>query len=125
MRSECHPLLRGGRGGSKYKHGFSAAEMESLASICEAVLPPLPMNALKSRKQDQAGDDDNEVLQSFCDISGSRYPIPHEVHIYLIQYAFVVVIFCQNFMKRCFFCCFVFDNTRSFGVCLKSLGYHM
>ncbi|WVZ02496.1 hypothetical protein V8G54_023302 [Vigna mungo] len=79
MRSECHPLLRGGRGGSKYKHGFSAAEMESLASICEAVLPPLPMNALKSRKQDQAGDDDNEVLQSFCDISGSRYPIPHEV----------------------------------------------
>jgi len=99
MRRECHPLLRGGRGGSKYNHGFSAAEMESLASICDVVLPPLPVNALKSRKQDQAGDDD-KFLQSFCDISGSRYPIPHEVHIYWIKYAFAVVIFCQNFMKR-------------------------
>ncbi|CAJ1978758.1 unnamed protein product [Sphenostylis stenocarpa] len=79
MRRECHPLLRGGRGGSKYRHGFSAAEMESLASLCEVVLPPFPMDALKSKKEDQAGDDDGKNLQSFCDISGSRYPIPHEV----------------------------------------------
>ncbi|KAL9277100.1 hypothetical protein ACSQ67_025351 [Phaseolus vulgaris] len=79
MRREFHPLLRGGRGHSKYKHGFSAAEMESLASMCEVVLPPLPMDAFKSRKEDQAGDDDTKLLQSFCDISGSRYPIPHEV----------------------------------------------
>lgn len=79
-RKECHPLLRGGRGDSKYKHGFSAAEMESLASICEVVLPPLPMDALKIRKEDHDDDDSsNKSLQSFLDISASRYPIPHEV----------------------------------------------
>ncbi|RZB75666.1 long-chain-alcohol oxidase FAO1-like [Glycine soja] len=79
-RKECHPLLRGGRGDSKYKHGFSAAEMESLASICEVVLPPLPMDALKIRKEDQIDDyDSSKSLKSFWDISASRYPIPHEV----------------------------------------------
>ncbi|KHN28101.1 long-chain-alcohol oxidase FAO1-like [Glycine soja] len=80
MRKECHPLLRGGRGDNKYKHGFSAAEMESLTSICEVVLPPLPMDALKIRKEDHDDDDSsNKSLQSFLDISASRYPIPHEV----------------------------------------------
>ncbi|KAL5131091.1 Long-chain-alcohol oxidase FAO1 [Glycine soja] len=79
-RKECHPLLRGGRGDSKYKHGFSAAEMESLASICEVVLPPLPIDALKIRKEDQIDDyDSSKSLKSFWDISASRYPIPHEV----------------------------------------------
>ncbi|KAH1127853.1 hypothetical protein AAZX31_06G254700 [Glycine max] len=80
MRKECHPLLRGGRGDNKYKHGFSTAEMESLTSICEVVLPPLPMDALKIRKEDHDDDDSsNKSLQSFLDISASRYPIPHEV----------------------------------------------
>jgi len=98
MRREYHPLLRGGRGGSKYKHGFSAAEMKSLASICEVVLPPLPMDALKSRKEDQVGDDDNKLLQSFCDISGSRYPIPHEVSIYIILDN--ICFCCHNFLSN-------------------------
>ncbi|TKY66734.1 Long-chain-alcohol oxidase FAO1 [Spatholobus suberectus] len=79
MRKECHPLLRGGKEDSKYKHGFSAAEMESLASICEVVLPPLPMDALKIRKEDQADNDSSKSVQSFWKISASRYPIPHEV----------------------------------------------
>ncbi|TKY66735.1 Long-chain-alcohol oxidase FAO1 [Spatholobus suberectus] len=79
MRKECHPLLRGGKGDSKYKHGFSAAEMESLASICEVVLPPLPMDALNIRKEDQADNDSSKSVQSFWKISASRYPIPHEV----------------------------------------------
>lgn len=98
MRREFHPLLRGGRGHSKYKHGFSAAEMESLASMCEVVLPPLPMDAFKSRKEDQAGDDDTKLLQSFCDISGSRYPIPHEVYICLVLEN--IYICCRNFLSN-------------------------
>ncbi|KAG5020737.1 hypothetical protein JHK87_016592 [Glycine soja] len=54
--------------------------MESLTSICEVVLPPLPMDALKIRKEDHDDDDSsNKSLQSFLDISASRYPIPHEV----------------------------------------------
>ncbi|RDX63943.1 Long-chain-alcohol oxidase FAO1 [Mucuna pruriens] len=81
MRKECHLMLRGGRGDSKYKHGFSAAEMKSLASICEVVLPPLPMDSLKIRKEHQADLDDHssQSVQSFWNISASRYPIPHEV----------------------------------------------
>ncbi|XP_052191604.1 long-chain-alcohol oxidase FAO1 [Diospyros lotus] len=41
MERKCHPLLRGGRRETRYSHGFSAAEMESLASVCEAILPPM------------------------------------------------------------------------------------
>lgn len=80
MRRECHPLLKGVRENSKYKHGFSAAEIESLTSICEVVLPPLPIDALKIRNDDD--DDDNDV-QSFWNSSASRYPIPHEVHMHI------------------------------------------
>ncbi|XP_020237833.1 long-chain-alcohol oxidase FAO1 isoform X2 [Cajanus cajan] len=79
MRKECHPLLRGRKGDTKYKHGFSVSEMESLASICEVVLPPLPMDALKIRKADQADNDSWDSVKSFWNISASRYPIPHEV----------------------------------------------
>lgn len=86
-RESCHPLLRdtgGSRGNniSKYRHGFSAAEMESLASICETVLPPLPLDSLKKiiRVEDQAIVND---VRSFWNTSASRYPIPHEVHTYI------------------------------------------
>ncbi|KAL2328003.1 hypothetical protein Fmac_021430 [Flemingia macrophylla] len=79
MRKGCHPLLRGRRGYTKYKHGFSASEMESLASICEVVLPPLPMDALKIRKEDQADNDSSESVKTFWSISASRYPIPIEI----------------------------------------------
>lgn len=57
------------RGEGKYSHGFSHGEMESLASICEAVLPP------SSSMEDQ-------TLQSFYRASGSQPPIPDEVRIY-------------------------------------------
>ncbi|CAL0303831.1 unnamed protein product [Lupinus luteus] len=75
-RRECHPLLKGGRVENKYKHGFSDAEMDSLTSLCEIVLPPLPMNSLKARKEDH---DTSEAVKSFWNTSASRYPIPHEV----------------------------------------------
>ncbi|XP_027348170.1 long-chain-alcohol oxidase FAO1-like [Abrus precatorius] len=85
MRRECHPLLRGGRRDNKYKHGFSEAEMESLASICEVVLPPLPKDTLKIIKEDQADEEPNKFVQSFWNISASGYPIPHEVAEILVK----------------------------------------
>ncbi|KAK7262632.1 hypothetical protein RJT34_30207 [Clitoria ternatea] len=85
MRRECHSLLRGGRGDSKYKHGFSVAEMDSLTSICEVVLPPLPIENI--RKQDQLVHDDdcNQCVQSFWNSSASHHAIPHEVAEILVK----------------------------------------
>lgn len=77
MRKECHPLLRGGRKDNKFRQGFSSSEMESLASICEVILPPLPMDALKIKKHDDVSIEDVEF---FWNTSASHYPIPHEVY---------------------------------------------
>ena len=77
MRRKSHPLLRGGRGGggeSKYSHTFTAAEMQSLGSICETILPPLPSNSLEGEEEQPSN-----VLQSFCKASGSQTPIPDQV----------------------------------------------
>ncbi|XP_054804990.1 long-chain-alcohol oxidase FAO1-like [Prosopis cineraria] len=70
--SSCHPLLRGGRGERKYRHGFSEGEMKSLGSICEVVLPSLPLEALRTQTR-------SKPLSSFWSSSASRFPIPHEV----------------------------------------------
>ncbi|KAJ7979827.1 Long-chain-alcohol oxidase [Quillaja saponaria] len=76
MRRECHPLLRsGGKGGErKYRYGLSSGEMESLASICETLLPPLPLDSLKKKK-----DQPSQAVQSFWSASGSQSPVPNEV----------------------------------------------
>ncbi|XP_045821899.1 long-chain-alcohol oxidase FAO1-like [Trifolium pratense] len=56
--------------------------MDSLTSICEVVLPSLPMDidAMKKlKKEDQHDvDDDISIKMSFFKISTSQYPIPHE-----------------------------------------------
>ncbi|GFY93126.1 fatty alcohol oxidase 3 [Actinidia rufa] len=70
MERSCHPLLRGGRNGNKYSHGFSRAEMESLASVCEAILPPLPLNSLQLTQK--AAHTNNKA-------SGSQNSVPEEV----------------------------------------------
>ncbi|KAI4345834.1 hypothetical protein L6164_012925 [Bauhinia variegata] len=75
MTRECHPLLKGGiRGETKHRHGFSAVEMGSLASICEVVLPSLPLETL-NRTVEQPG----KAMQTFWTTSASQYPVPHEV----------------------------------------------
>ncbi|KAF6156213.1 hypothetical protein GIB67_030216 [Kingdonia uniflora] len=67
-RRECHPLLRGGRRETSYSHGFSSFEMQSLAAICETLLPPLPLEKTHSKAQ-----------ESFYLASGSQKPVPDEV----------------------------------------------
>ena len=79
MTRECHPLLRGGRRGSKYTHGFSSAEMESLGSICEALLPPLQMESLNSMENNPT----SKAMQFFWKASGSQFSVPDEVPPYL------------------------------------------
>ncbi|XP_059447719.1 long-chain-alcohol oxidase FAO1-like [Corylus avellana] len=83
MRRKSHPLLRGGRRGeSKYSHTFTAAEMQSLGSICETILPSLPSNSLEGEEYQPSN-----VLQSFCKASGSQTPIPDQVAELLVKRA--------------------------------------
>ncbi|TKY51904.1 Long-chain-alcohol oxidase FAO1 [Spatholobus suberectus] len=83
MRRECHPLLRGGRGGCKYTHPLSSAEMESMASICEALLPPLQLERLDTTKHNNTG----KAVQHFWKASGSQFSIPDEIAELLIKRA--------------------------------------
>ena len=77
-RSECHPLLRGTRSG-KFTHGFSVAEMESLATICDTILPPLPLGSSNNNGNDEIDTTDAAAIEAFYAESGSRSPIPDEV----------------------------------------------
>ncbi|KAL3582589.1 hypothetical protein D5086_016921 [Populus alba] len=77
MRRECHPLLSGGRTReSKHNHGLSSAEMESLASLCETILPslPPPVTTLDG-KQNQP----TKAVQALYRASGSQTPMPDEI----------------------------------------------
>ncbi|XP_059281102.1 long-chain-alcohol oxidase FAO1-like isoform X2 [Lycium ferocissimum] len=70
MEKTAHPLLRGGRRETRYSHGFSSSDMETLTSICETLLPPLPQNSLEKN---------SHKIQYLHKASGSQYPIPDEV----------------------------------------------
>ncbi|XVF81021.1 hypothetical protein PTKIN_Ptkin15bG0122900 [Pterospermum kingtungense] len=72
-----HPLLRGGRRKSRYTHGFSSAQIQSLAAICETLVPPLPLDTINHSKGSSA--DQLAALQAFYKASGADPPLPDEV----------------------------------------------
>jgi long-chain-alcohol oxidase len=77
MRRECHPLLSGGRAReSKHNHGLSPAEMDSLASLCETILPslPPPVTTLDGKQHQPT-----KAVQALYRASGSQTPMPDEV----------------------------------------------
>ncbi|KAG7991757.1 hypothetical protein I3843_02G094200 [Carya illinoinensis] len=89
MRERGHPLLRGsgeseGDKISKYSHGFTSAEMHSLASVCEAILPPLPSDSLDAEDH---YDRPTKAVNLFSKISGSQTPIPDQVAELLVKRA--------------------------------------
>ena len=71
-RKSSRTLLRGGRGEGSYCHGFSLAQIQSLAAICEALIPPL-------QPWDSIGKADHS-LHYFYKASGSQHPFPDEVN---------------------------------------------
>ncbi|GAV61279.1 GMC_oxred_N domain-containing protein/GMC_oxred_C domain-containing protein [Cephalotus follicularis] len=78
-RQNDHPLLRGGRADKSYSHGFSSAQIQSLAAICEALIPPLSVDSIcKDSPVDHA-------LDIFYKASGSQPPIPDEVAEILVK----------------------------------------
>ncbi|KAI3723481.1 hypothetical protein L2E82_35090 [Cichorium intybus] len=84
---ECHPLFRGGRDEKYITKGFSSSEMETLSSLCDVILQPLPLNSLD--------DHDNKVeesIHSFLTASGSRYPVPNKVVRLLMKRGFLEAV---------------------------------
>lgn len=76
-RRKPHPLLRGGRReGGGYTHGFSSSEMQSLAAICGALIPSVPIESLHVSGRE---DPPSKTLEAFYNASGSQHPIPEEV----------------------------------------------
>lgn len=77
MEKKCHPLLKGGRRETKYSHGFSSSDLETISSICETFFPSLlPTAKIGDQTQTQTP---IPALQSFYQASASQYPIPDEV----------------------------------------------
>ncbi|KAL6971271.1 long-chain-alcohol oxidase, partial [Sarracenia purpurea var. burkii] len=85
MERSCHPLLKGGRRENQYSHGFSTAEMESLASLCETFLPPLPLNSLQVTGKDAQT---NKAIQFFHKVSASDDSTPQEVAEAIVERGF-------------------------------------
>ncbi|KAF1002761.1 hypothetical protein AG4045_001021 [Apium graveolens] len=85
MGKECHPLLKGGRRESKYTHGLTPSDMETLASICEVFLPPIQQNSVHDIK---IKGQTHEQIQSFLKASGSENLVPEEVAEILMKRGF-------------------------------------
>ncbi|XP_030532752.1 long-chain-alcohol oxidase FAO2-like [Rhodamnia argentea] len=74
MAGECHPLLRGGRRERRYSHGFSPAQIQALAAICETLIPSLSPGSVNPKTPV-----DDQALHGFYGASGSQPPLPDEV----------------------------------------------
>ncbi|CAN1180762.1 Long-chain-alcohol oxidase FAO1 [Linum perenne] len=62
-----HPLLNGPSRRTKYTHGFSSIEIQSLAALCDTFFPSLPPPS------------DDRQHQLFYRSSAGKFPIPDEV----------------------------------------------
>ncbi|KAI4349366.1 hypothetical protein L6164_009959 [Bauhinia variegata] len=93
-RDSCHPLLRGGRREKAYRHGLCSTQMQAMAAICEALLPPLPLDAMnKEHPEDQA-------LSFFDQVSGSQPPFPDETAEFLYKRGLREALFVMSLVLK-------------------------
>ncbi|KAK1379768.1 Long-chain-alcohol oxidase [Heracleum sosnowskyi] len=97
MGKECHPLLKGGRRESKYTHGFPPHDLQTLASICEVFLPPVPKNSVPFSSK---GDRTDQHIQSFLESSGSDNFVPEEVAEVLMKKGFLEAVLVVRLVVR-------------------------
>ncbi|KAJ0467605.1 putative long-chain-alcohol oxidase [Helianthus annuus] len=88
--TECHPLLQGDTDEDSKIISLCSSEMESLASICEVILPSLSPNSLTHNHDNNKRDD--ESIKLFSTLSASQYPIPNKVAGLLVKRAFLEAI---------------------------------
>ncbi|KAK4492461.1 hypothetical protein RD792_003270 [Penstemon davidsonii] len=85
-RNCSHPLLKGGSltQSKKYKHGFSSSQIQSLAAVCEALIPPLP--TVLDTTVTSNGDQLHEMaLHSYYKSSAFQSPFPDETAELLVK----------------------------------------
>ncbi|XP_050206793.1 long-chain-alcohol oxidase FAO2-like [Mercurialis annua] len=77
QKESCHPLLKGPKKNpkTKYSHGFSSGQIQSLSAFCEALIPPLSANNVST----EIPLDKHKSVLSFYEASGSDSTIPDEV----------------------------------------------
>ncbi|XP_059432719.1 long-chain-alcohol oxidase FAO2-like [Corylus avellana] len=91
-RKSNHTLLRGGRREGSYSHGFSLAQIQSLAAICEALIPPLQPRDFNPPP--------DHSLHSFYKASGSQPPIPDEVAEIIVKRCIPDAVFLVSFVLK-------------------------
>ncbi|KAK1390679.1 Long-chain-alcohol oxidase [Heracleum sosnowskyi] len=97
MGKECHPLLKGGRRESKYTHGLTPSDMETLASICEVFIPPIQQNWVHDINTEGQT---VEQVQSFLQASASENHVPDEVAEILMKRGFFEGVFVVRLVVR-------------------------
>ncbi|XP_051127881.1 long-chain-alcohol oxidase FAO1-like [Andrographis paniculata] len=77
-----HPLLRGGTRQTKYTHGFSPSDLQTIASISEVFVPSISLPHNSQFPLDRP-------IESFFRASASQYPVPDEVGEMVMKRGFV------------------------------------
>ncbi|KAI3449802.1 hypothetical protein Pfo_006467 [Paulownia fortunei] len=77
---KSHNLLSGGnlKLNKKYSHGFSSSQIQSLAAVCEALIPSLPPIDDQTHITNGVGDLHDKALYSYYMSSASQPPFPDE-----------------------------------------------
>ncbi|KAL2540474.1 Long-chain-alcohol oxidase FAO4B [Abeliophyllum distichum] len=92
---KSHPLLRGGgRLCRSYNHGFSSSQIQSLAAVCETLIPPLPVDNMSN------GNLHNKALYSYYNSSASLPPFPDETAELLVKRAIPKAVFIVSLVLK-------------------------
>lgn len=69
-KKKGHPLLRWSMKQESFSHGFSQSDLQALSAICEAIMPPVPLQTLDLDMKLKVLR--NDALLSFFKSSGSH-----------------------------------------------------
>ncbi|KAJ0245150.1 Long-chain-alcohol oxidase FAO1 [Hirschfeldia incana] len=76
-KKKGHPLLRWSMKQESFSHGFSQSDLQALSAICEAIMPPVPLQSLDLEMKLKVLR--NDALLSFFKSSGTHHVTPDEV----------------------------------------------
>ncbi|KAL0724063.1 hypothetical protein Bca4012_038662 [Brassica carinata] len=93
-KKKGHPLLRWSVKQECFSHGFSQSDLQALSAICEAIMPPIPLQSLDLEMKLKVLRSD--ALLSFFKSSGSHHVTPDEVAEVMATKAMPVTVTVKN-----------------------------